>query len=1550
MADNKFDLPDDLLSSKPSDQSWTSKVEALGVNDEEKLYVGLVDDSKDQVASESSIPLSPQWLYAKPSETKMDMRAPNSALVGNSNDFNQKEGWRLEGLEDKKDLRRMAPETDGNRRWREEERETSLLSGRRDRRKADRRVDNVSARETNDTRALPSSDRWHDGSNRNSGHEARRDSKWSSRWGPEDKERESRTEKRTDVAKEDAHNDSQLFVGSNRAASERESDSRDKWRPRHKIDPQSGGPASYRAAPGFGLERGRVEGSNSGFSVGRGRANGIAKSSSIGSTGGAHLDKNGSVPGKPNLSFNTFYYPRGKLLDIYRRKMLDSSFTPMPDEMEELLPLTQVGLIEPLALIAPDVEEEAILKDIWNGKINSSEVVYNSYRKGRSSENVTDFGDVEPTEVKHSSPLLTVSAESVDISQESTTDNVYQADDVAAISNDDSHRNLVDGEVFVHEGECGVNAAIDRLDLNDSSATEISSAHATEINAGANWPLSLSSGQHPELDKIGSLGSFDIRAKVSNDSSPFFLSPSPDQRQNNNLQHLDSNNEVIDLARGIPPEELSLYYRDPHGDIQGPFLGVDIISWFEQDFFGTDLLVRLENASEGTPFVELGKVMPHLNVRDGYANRANPNSNQEELGAFGGSLEPSLSASASPPDINVSGMLNETRRPLSEFDSLSAQHLHSRVSEHEVSALPPHPESQSFHDYLGQDEEIVFPGRPVNSVYHLGQSTRNVHDPLANSINHSSLPNNFTEPGMPNQNDNELHPFGLLYSELEGNHLRHTQASNAPPSNIRRDASFGPIPDQTIVPEAWPDVYKKSTHPNPNLYHDAVTARHLSRIEQEPSHFDIAEKLISRQFQQQQLQQQNLLSHESFLEQMPSRNHIPHQQLTNHHVSDLDHILALQLQQRQQQEQQQRQLQLQQQQQQQLQQQQQFHQQQKLLQESQRSQVQQVYLEQLLRNHMHDSNLGRSHIDHIRGNAVFDQVLSNQHLLHELQQRSLHPQRHNDPSIEQLIQAKFGPPPRQEQHQNDLLELLSRAQRGQMHSLEHQILQQEQLQARQLLRQRSEIEKERHIGGPLWPGEETNQFLRTNRGHSTEVNPFDFYQQQQRPPFQQEEQLSHLERNLSLQDRLRRGLYEQPGSQSFERSLSLPQGAPGMNLDVVNAIVRAQGLDQMDPHSSGIHPHHRSNQFHTSHLDAMDNHWSESNGRRVGNDWTESQIQQLQFNAERQKRESEAKMNSEDLGLWMSDDDKSKRLLMELLSQKSGHQSTESLDVSNGRMALSSPSDHPFNTFHNRGGSYGSNSSGQQFFIDNEQGGSLQKSENLLLRSNSRAMLEADSFLPGVNETSQGIFTNSKSENLMTGRILGIQEGTVEQAKDREISTNALSRHSSLGGSSGIAEEIVKDRVPMLLSKGQDNILLRRPPVSRALSSQEGLSDLASDSVNRVKNLSSAAAPDGGRRDPQGSDISTAGKKDVRYRRTSSFSDTDVPETSFIDMLKSNAKKPAGPEAHPTTGASELTDGMQGGKGGKKKGKKGRQIDPSLLGFKVTSNRIMMGEIQRLDD
>ncbi|KAJ7957518.1 GYF domain containing protein [Quillaja saponaria] len=108
------------------------------------------------------------------------------------------------------------------------------------------------------------------------------------------------------------------------------------------------------------------------------------------------------------------------------------------------------------------------------------------------------------------------------------------------------------------------------------------------------------------------------------------------------------------------------------------------------------------------------------------------------------------------------------------------------------------------------------------------------------------------------------------------------------------------------------------------------------------------------------------------------------------------------------------------------------------------------------------------------------------------------------------------------------------------------------------------------------------------------------------------------------------------------------------------------------------------------------------------------------------------------------------------------------------------------------------------------------------------------------------------------------------------------------------------------------------------------------------------------RRDPvgnlafQGHDIMASSKKNMNFWPTS-YSDADLSEASFVDMLKSNGNKAAQADTQ-ATGISDSWNGNQGSRGGKRKGKKTRQLDPTLLGFKVTSNRILMGEIQGIDD
>ncbi|XP_057777016.1 protein ESSENTIAL FOR POTEXVIRUS ACCUMULATION 1-like isoform X2 [Salvia miltiorrhiza] len=1561
MSESKLDLPEDLIGSKPSDQSWIPK--ASTGNDEDKGLVGLLDESKDQAASES-IPLSPQWLYAKPNEPKMEARGPSSLSLGTSADLNQKEVWRSDAPEDKKDWRRIAPEPDSGRRWREEERETGLL-GRRDRRKVDRRADNAPGREPTDNRSLPATDRWHDANNRSAGHETRRDSKWSLRWGPDDKEKDSRVEKRTDVEKEESQNESQSFVSNSRLGPERETDSRDKWRPRHRMEGNPAG-SGQRSAPGFGPERGRVDGSNVGFTVGRGRSSAsIGRPSSASPIGAAQCDKDGK-----------FVYPRGKLLDIYRKQKLESSLDLMPANFEEVPPITQLETVEPLAFVAPDTEQEAVLSDIWKGKITSSGASYSAFKKGRSGDSFSEVADIEFPNGRQVSFSADVTEEIPD-NIEKTSADIHEASVDSIFYN----TSLKAEKTADHEEQYELSETMNGKHLDIGRLQALNSAQFGELQLKVAGPAV---NQHPLFDSIQSASLFDVNNKLRDSVQ------TSEQFWDGGMHKTGSRAHEYQLDRGIPPEELSLYYRDPQGEIQGPFLGVDIISWFEQGFFGADLPVRLEDAPDDSPFLELGDVMPHLKFGHEYGSGTELNSNLEKSAVMEGASETCLQSGVPVPESISSSVVDGSSWQLHEFDNIPAHQGQSNVSEsHRHLSQHMYSQGKDFSDFGVQDEEIVFPGRPGSGGGAIGKMSRGYGESASNSGSQSYLPNEMTDSGMSNQNDNKMNPFSLLWSELESTYTRSEQAPpfsggvqeklvNAGPGRL---SPFGAMTNPGHAPEAWNDAYGSSSHSNSNLYQDVMDGRHSSRMDQDFSQFDLAEKLLQQQLQQQHLQPHGVMpSHnthlnDAMLEGGPASKLMHHKQLANQMGQDVEHILALQ-------RQQQRQLQLQQQQQ--LQQQEQFHQQQMLLKEQQQSQARQALLEQLLQSQMRESGRGQSRIDSLRPNAALEQALLKQQILNDRQQRSQFPSRHPDPSIEQLIQAKFGQLPHQG-HQNDLMELLSRGRHGQIHPLDQQIIQQDQLHGRQLplgLRQRLEME-ERPIN-PGWSIDEASQFHRnpsaSNRAITAGFGPLDFYSQQIPPP---EEHLNLLDRNLSVQERLQHGLYE-PGMLPFERSMSLPVGPAGVNRDIVNSLARAQGIEMQEQiarmqssgqgggFSSGMfsqhinHPLH-PNQFHDSRMDATEGHWSENNGQ-LPNDWIESRVQ-LHLHNERQRRELDAKRNTEDPSLWMSagtNDDSSKRLLMELLHQKTGHTSSEQFDMINGiPNERRPPSGH-------RSGS-----------MSNQSFGALSDQETGFSNSFTVGSYGSDSGVPPQSRPSEGISNvleigglayRSKGGGMVStaidensqGMISDAQEGLIEQAgltsDDRvDMPVNVLSRNKSLGSAGfqnikigsddSVSEDVAKDRLRSSSSKGPENVLLRRPPVSRAASSQEGLSELNVDTA-RGKSLSSTVTSDGVRREAGATavgNVEAASRRDVQFRRTSSCNDADVLETSFSDMLKSSAKKPIPQETHASAATTEPLDGASGARN-KKKGKKGRQIDPALLGFKVTSNRIMMGEIQRIED
>ncbi|XP_045797266.1 uncharacterized protein LOC123891435 [Trifolium pratense] len=1661
MNDAKMNLPDDLFSSKLSDSHSSLKDEASGGHGE-KGIAGLLDVSKEQLSSDSSIPLSPQWLYSKPVDAK-----PTANPAGvNSNDPILKDNWRLEGSLDKKDWRKTAPD-DINRKWREEEREPSL-PGRRDRRKEDRRVENTS---TSENRPLPA-DRWSD--SRGSGHDSRRENKWSSRWGPEEKEKDSRSEKRNDVEKEDGHTEKQSTGASNRAVSDRDTDSRDKWRPRHRLEAQSAGVATYRAAPGFGLEKGRTESSIVRFSPGRGRANfngnlQIGKPPIGSSVGSVLLDNNKTILGK-SIGADSYCYPRGKLLDIYRKQKIDPTFESMPSEVEHTSPITKIDSVEPLAFVAPAAEEEAVLTDIWKGKITSSEVSGYS-GKGKDGGSIDDIsGSGALSEGKQ--PSISSGGNVI-----SGNEILNESDQIFIGSASAAGGSLTNAAAEIAKFQEGKQKNVPTMGMHwkdESSGSSIREGIIPRNKVAESEAFAYHQGQlsafeeHANQDAIKSMAS-EISKILPDDSRSLFDFSSLRQSPGINQHDLKINEKIYPSESVAAPEELSLCYLDPQGMIQGPFLGIDIILWFEQGFFGIDLPVRLSDAPEGSPFLELGDIMPQLKVNTGLGSDSNMVIQSEPSDAIGRNLKIDVNTF----DYNGSSFGDDQPWSSSRPDATSSVGIQSQTPNQSYLPEIKFSDEQCFSNIVAHDEGITLSKLAGSSNDNPLMRPLDANAPYSHHHIGKPVTNEVIGSDTHNSEADKLHPFGLLMSELrDGSHLRRAQSSN---SSLRlgdqghftdplidRDGPFsdqssmGGMVNQSSFRDTWTDEYGINRPLNPNQRVGSLEDQFLSRMGPNFNNFEVADHLILQKLQKEQQQQQaerlrqqqaerlqqqqaerlqqqqaERLQQQQQAERLQQQqverlqqqanisNHFPAhlngtdldrfpgfspshsnnsgiQQMMQNPGSDFERLFELQAQ---------RQLEIQQQQD--MHHQQLLHQQLKL-QPQQQSQVQQLLLEQLMHQQISDPNFGQSKHDPTRDNLL-DQVQLRRYL-HDLQQNS-HSLGHLDPSMEQFIQANIGLNAAQGR-QADLSELLLQARHGNILPSEQQLRFQDQFQAQQLslaLRQQLGLDGERHFGRS-WPINETGQLVRNpsnhQLGHSAGFNVSEIHKQQQRL-VAQEEQLNFLGRNHLEQNQ--RGFYD-PSSMMFERSS--PVSVQGREL-----LERRRYMHPTDQ-LGALSSHHNLQ----SSDDLFGHHSLSGNNGHVDNNWVDPRVQLQHLEAMRQRRELGDNITSADLNISASaggHEDSSGRGFVDLLHQKLGLQSAQSSTVDKWHHPLSSRSHdkswhvpeastliHPFelppdqqahlnDPFLERAQSANSNALMHDHLSNmhmNEHYNNLGNTERVPLRSRSGSLLEDQSLLStnkdalhpnyripfqigksSMEKDMLELDTNKGHRHDFMGTMSKFVPGMSDLSEQVESTMPSMempiahSRHSSLssaggdGGSFGRemglnssrGDEVSIDRIPPS-TKGFDNAFHKRPHVSRVLSSPDVQSDQPSvppANQNHLLNITSNE----GRREPSGNlsttnmaDAQAAGKKEARFR-SSSFSEGAMSEASFIDMLK----KPVLPEAdaHPISGAgAESTDGGQAGRGGKKKGKKGKQIDPSLLGFKVSSNRIMMGEIQRPDD
>ncbi|KAI3464971.1 hypothetical protein Pfo_021634, partial [Paulownia fortunei] len=575
--------------------------------------------------SDNSIPLSPQWLLPKPGESKTGAVTGENHFSPLPSHVNRPVAMKLTGAGDdlidnhkKKDVFRpsvLDMESGCRDRWRDEERDTNS-SARKDRwregerehgdnRRVDRKVDS-SGRHYGEARRA-SGERWTDSGNRDN-HDQRRESKWNTRWGPDDKEADADHEKWGDSNKED---DVLLDKGSSHipyhGKDERDGDHYRPWRPnssysRGRADPHHQTLTINKQVPTFSHGRGRGENPAPSFSHGRGRVS--SWGNSVTHTA-INLQPHGPLVEKGESGHGEHYplnYSRTKLIDIYRTTDM-ISYAKYLEGVVQVPSLTQEEPIEPLAFCAPTPEELVILKGIDKGEIISSGAPQVS-KDGSTGQTTTDFMQSRRNRlgIKDDLPV------SLDDSKHEMLDN---PDGYSDYSEGLSHEKQIYRWPNANVETMQEYQAFSDHKLNAEDLGEDSAIHRKNDDVSA--ARESSTPEHSSILRSGSWRSSSFAERSRSTSDWREVGDDPVMRRQPSAA-IDREMEPHKISHPSP-EDLVLYYKDPQGEIQGPFAGSDIITWFESGYFGIELQVRLASAPTDSPFSLLGDVMPHLRAK-----------------------------------------------------------------------------------------------------------------------------------------------------------------------------------------------------------------------------------------------------------------------------------------------------------------------------------------------------------------------------------------------------------------------------------------------------------------------------------------------------------------------------------------------------------------------------------------------------------------------------------------------------------------------------------------------------------------------------------------------------------------------------------------------------------------------------------------------------------------------------------------------------------------------------------------------------------------------
>ncbi|XP_022865288.1 uncharacterized protein LOC111385145 [Olea europaea var. sylvestris] len=613
--------------------------------------------SKDMHGSNNTIPLSPQWRLPKLGENKAGIVTGESQFTSLPSNANSVDIANLPGsgeiLRDnhkKKDVFRpsvLDMESGRRDRWRDEERDTNS-SIRKDRwkegdrelydnRKVDRWTDS-SGRHYGEARRAPG-ERWTDSGNRESNQDQH--SKWSTHWGPDGKETGTMLEKWGDSNKE---SDMLLDKGpahpSYHGKDEKDVDHYRPWRPntsysRGGVEPLHKALTPNKQVSTLAHGRGRGENPAPTLSLGRGRISSWGNSvTSI------------DIPPRPVGSFSEkvesdleehtlLRYSRTKLLNVYGITDM-RNFAKHLEEVDKVPSLCLEEPLEPLAFCTPTPEELVILKGIDKGEIMSSGTPQIT-KEGSVGRTPTDSLQSKGSRLgsRNDLPLA------LDNPKSKTVDNVEGG--YSNYSESLSHEKHMyawpnakvetkqDYQAFADhklnpEALKEDNASYGKNKDLTSSRESSMPGNSSMLHVGA-W-RSSSFPEHSKSTTHDWRGtSIDVQKDLTSAWENNFADSTNAKREGSKWQIGDDSimrsqtsavfdRELESFKNFQPsPEDLVLYYKDPQGEIQGPFAGSDIIGWFEAGYFGIELQVRLDSAPADSPFYLLGDVMPHLRAK-----------------------------------------------------------------------------------------------------------------------------------------------------------------------------------------------------------------------------------------------------------------------------------------------------------------------------------------------------------------------------------------------------------------------------------------------------------------------------------------------------------------------------------------------------------------------------------------------------------------------------------------------------------------------------------------------------------------------------------------------------------------------------------------------------------------------------------------------------------------------------------------------------------------------------------------------------------------------